>query len=86
MASSHREHGQDKTRQDCLQLKILSSLEMRCELSLVLFSNAFTPQTRQNCLQYIENCLRLSRTQFTPPRQDKARQSCLVRVRGVNQP
>jgi len=27
---------------------VLSSLKMRCELSLDLFSNAFTPQTRQN--------------------------------------
>ena len=68
---------------------VLSSLEVRCELSLVLSGPSFhgyllwhyletgsrlghkcihtTDKTKLCCLQYIENCLRLSRTQFTPP-------------------
>jgi len=41
-------------------------------------------ETKLFRLQYIENCLRLSRTQFTLPRQVKTRQSCLVRFCGMN--
>jgi len=84
---------------------VLSSLEMQCELSLVLSwptfqfarnvvtycdvrfgnwvktSSQMCSHCRQDwtklfCLQYIENCLWLSRTQFTPP--TPTRQDSLV--------
>ena len=113
MASSHREHRQDKTVLSCLVSvhgvnwigdktrlsatenfeTLLSSNAVWTESCLVLTQFPIryletgsrvvhkcvhtADKTKLFCLRYIEICLRLSRTQFTPPtRQDRTVLSC----------
>ena len=59
MASSHREHRQDNTVLSCLV--VVHGDKSRLVHKCVHTSD----KTKLFCLQYIENCLRLSQTQFT---------------------